>query len=162
MIVIDTSALVSLAVGNGLEPVLGEFDVVTTQSVCEELEATGKYDDRHGTAAAGVLDAADGFTVVETQGEESETSRIDAGEASCVVATRDQEAMFLVTDDFRALPELQQLVDAGVVLSPIVLRAIMKRDSWSEQRAETAFERIAEGRDWLGAPIYRYARKLFD
>jgi len=162
MIVIDMSALVSLAVGNALEPTLGEFDAVTTQSVRSELEATAEYDDRHGKAAAAVLDAEDAFTIVETQGEPFETSRIDAAEASCVATTRSQAARFLVTDDFRALPELQRLVDAEVVLSPIVLRALVKRGSWSETEAETAFESIAEGRDWLGAPIYRYVRYLFD
>lgn len=162
MIVVDTSALISLAVGNALEPALGEFDVVTTQTVRSELEATAAYDDRHGTAAAAVLDVEDAFSVVETRGIEFETSRIDAGEASCVAATRAQDAPFLGTDDFRALPELQQLIDAEVVLSPIVLRALVKRGSWSEQTAETVFETIAEERDWLGAPIYRYARQLFD
>lgn len=162
MIVVDTSALISLAVGNALEPALDEFDVVTTQTIRHELEATAAYDDRHGIAAADVLDAADAFTVVNTQGEEFETSRIDAGEASCVAATRTQDASFFVTDDFRALPELQSLVDADVVLSPIVLRALVKRDAWSAQQAETAFETIAEERDWLGAPIYRYARQLFE
>jgi predicted nucleic acid-binding protein len=162
MIVIDTSALVSLAVGNALEPTLGEFDAVTTQSVRGELEATAEYDDRHGKAAAAVLDAEDAFTIVKSQGEEFETSRIDAGEASCVAVTRAHGAPFLVTDDYRALPELQVLVDAEVVLSPIVLRALVKRGSWSEQQAKTAFKTIAEERDWLGAPIYRYARQLFD
>lgn len=154
MLVIDTSAFLSLAVGNALEPALDEFDIVTTQTVRSELEATAAYDDRHGTAAAGVLAAEDAFMLVETHGEEFETSRIDAGEASCVAATRAQDAPFFLTDDFRALPELQQLVDADVVLSPIVLRALVKRDSWSEHQAETAFETIAEERDWLGAPIY--------
>lgn len=162
MIVIDTSALVSLAVGNALEPALGDFDAVTIQSVRGELEATAEYDDRHGKAAAAVLNAEDAFTIVGTQGEKFETSRIDAGEASCVAVTRAQGVPFLVTDDYRALPELQELVDAEVVLSPIVLRALVKRGSWSETQAKTAFETIAEERDWLGAPIYRYARQLFD
>ena len=162
MLVIDTSAFLSLAVGGALEPVLRAFDVVTTHAVHGELEATAEYEDRHGTAATAVLDAEDAVTVVETQSEEFETSRIDAGEASCVTVTRARGAPFLVTDDYRALPELQQLVDAEVVLSPIVLRALVKRGSWSETQAETAFETIAEKRDWLGAPIYRYARQLFD
>lgn len=162
MIVIDTSAFISLAVGNALEPALREFDVVTTQTVHGELEATAEYDDRHGKAAAGVLDTEDAFAVIEVQGEEFETSRIDAGEASCVAVTRAQGVPFFVTDDFRALPELQQLVVAEVVLSPILLRALVKRGSWSEKQAETAFETIAEERDWLSVPIYRYARQLFD
>lgn len=162
MLVVDTSALISLAVGDALDPVLAEYDVITTQTVWKELEATADYDDRHGDGAATVLASEDAFSIIETQAEAFETSRIDAGEASCVAATRTRDTPFLVTDDYRALPELQELVDAEVVLSPIVLRALVKRGTWSEQRAQTAFEKIAEGRDWLGAPIYRYARQLFE
>lgn len=67
-----------------------------------------------------------------------------------------------MTDDYRALPELQGLVDAEVAVSLIVLRALVKRDAHSAADAETAFDTIAAGRDWLDAPIYRYARRLFD
>lgn len=56
-----------------------------------------------------------------------ETSRVDAGEAGCVAAARNVDATFLVTDDYRALPELQGLVDPEVAVSPTVLRALVKR-----------------------------------
>ena len=162
MIVVDTSALISLAVGDALEPALSEFDVVTTQSVQDELEATAAYDDRHGIAATAALEMADSLTTVEALGAEFETSRIDAGEASCTAVTQQLDADFLVTDDFRALPELQELTDVEVVLSPIVLRALVKRGRFSEEQATSSFEAISERRDWLGAPIYRYAQQLFE
>jgi len=41
-----------------------------------------------------------------------------------------------------------------------VLRALVTRDVISRDRAATAFEQIAVGRDWLDAPIYQYARRL--
>ena len=161
MIVVDTSALISLAVGDALEPVLTEFDVITTQVVREVLKTTAEYDDRHGAGPATVLDADSMLRIVETHEEAFETSRIDAGEGSCVAVAQARDADFFVTDDYRALPELQQVVDAEVVLSPIVLRALVKRGGWSEQRAKTAFGAIAASRDWLGAPIYRHARTPF-
>ena len=119
--------------------------MITTQTVWEELEATAGYDDRHGVEAATVLASEDAFSIVEKQAESFETSRIDAGEASCVAATRTRDTPFLLTDDYRALPELQELVEAEVMLSPIVLRALVKRGTWSEQRAKTAFVKIVEG-----------------
>lgn len=161
-VVVDTSALISLAVGAVLDQTLASFDVVTTSTVIEELEETAEYDDRHGTAATTVLRQTDALTVQDADGAPFETSRVDTGEASCVAAARDVDAAFLVTDDYRALPELEGLVDAEVVVSPIVLRALVKRDALSSEAAETAFETIATGRDWLDAPIYRYARRLFD
>lgn len=140
---------------------IDEFDIVTTQAVLDELEQTAAYDDQHGDEASIVLDAVERITAVDTTGDEFATSRIDDGEASCVAATREVDAAFLVTDDYRALPELQQLVDAEVALSPIVLRALVKRDVLTDEEAKPAFETIAERRDWLGAPLYRYARTLF-
>jgi len=60
--------------------------------------------------------------------------------ASCVVAARETDAKFLITDDYRALPELRTAVDPRVALSPILLRALVKRDALSESEARTAFE----------------------
>ncbi|WP_396613366.1 hypothetical protein ACH9L7_17195 (plasmid) [Haloferax sp. S1W] len=162
MLVVDTSAFISLAVGDVLEPVVTEFDVVTTDAVFDELERTAEYDDRHGAAASDVLNRRGEFEVVDADGDTFVTSRIDDGEASCVAAVRDVDAAFLITDDYRALPELRELVDADVALSPIVLRALVKRGALSEGAAKAAFETIADGRDWLGAPIYRHARQLFE
>ncbi|MDZ5811480.1 hypothetical protein U4E84_08990 [Halorubrum sp. AD140] len=156
------SALISLAVGDVIDQTLAAFDIVTTPTVIEELEETAEYNDRHGTTATTVLRQTDALTVQEADGASFVTSRVDAGEASCVAVARDVDAAFLVTDDYRALPELQGLVGAEVAVSPIVHRALVKRDALSSEDAETAFETIAAGRDWLDAPIYRYARRLFD
>ncbi|WP_148414124.1 hypothetical protein [Haloferax sp. KTX1] len=162
MLVVDTSAFISLSVGEVLDVFVTEFDVATTETVLEELHRAAEYNDHHGKAANTALDMADEFTVVAVASGEFVTSRIDDGEASCVAAVREMDAAFLITDDYRALPELRKLVSAEVALSPIVLRALVKRAALSEEEARVAFETMAEGRDWLGAPIYRYARQLLD
>mgnify|MGYP000353097981 CR=1 FL=1 len=164
MLVVDTSAFVSLAVGNVLTVVVDEFEVGTTTAVLDELRETAEYDDPHGEAASRALELAPeiGVCDADERAEAFVTSRIDIGEASCVVAAHDVDAAFLVTDDFRALPERRKLVDANVALSPVVLRALVERAALDEEGAEAAFEAIAEGRDWLGAPIHRYARDRFE
>lgn len=161
MLVADTSALVSLASGDVLDPVLDEFDVHTTGTVIEELEATAGYEDRHADAAESVLTKRDLLAVHEIQGQVM-SSRIDDGEASCIALAGKIDAKFVLTDDLRALPELQNLVDARVAISPIVLKALVKRGVLEKQEAESRLEQIVENRDWLGAPIYRRARELFD
>jgi predicted nucleic acid-binding protein len=83
------------------------------------------YDDIHGDAAEAVLEEVDRFTIHETAHPETETTRIDAGEASCVKLADTESAAFLITDDLRALPELQTLTDAQVAISPILLRALV-------------------------------------
>jgi len=65
----------------------------------------------------------------------------------------DQRADFLLTDDPHALPELQAVTDAQVAISTIVLKALVTRGTISTVEAKERLERLAETRDWLGAPI---------
>ncbi|SNZ13008.1 hypothetical protein SAMN06269185_2012 [Natronoarchaeum philippinense] len=162
MIVADASALLSLAAGDSLGVVLAEFDVHATTVVTSEIEATTEYDDEHADAARTVLEARDRLSVhcIDEPGVMS--SRVDAGEASCASLLSDIGAEFLITDDLRALPELQSLVDAKVAISPIVLRALVERGVLEADDARERVETIAERRDWLGAPIFRRAEALFE
>lgn len=162
MIVADTSGLISLAAAETLELVLGEFDLHTTETVLAELDATAEYDDDHGTAARDVLDRRASLTVHATGNPSFESARVDDGEASCAALARETDADFLLTDDLRALPELQALTHAKVAISPIVLKALVERGALNRDGATERLEAMAETRDWLGAPIYRRARNLFE
>jgi predicted nucleic acid-binding protein len=162
MIVADTSALVTLASAEVIETVVDEFEVHTTQVAVSELRDTAEHEDVHGEAAQWVLEQSDNIEVHETDDSGFEPSRIDEGEASCIVLTRQIEPDFLITDDLRALPEVKELVEAKVAISPIVLRALVKRGVLDSEQAEEKLSTIAERRGWLGAPIYRRAKALFD
>ncbi|MDY7082015.1 MAG: hypothetical protein SXQ77_06330 [Halobacteria archaeon] len=162
MIVADTSALITVATAEILETVLEEFGVHTTETVIEELEETSKHDDIHGKAAEKVLELSDSITVHEVENEGIESSRIDEGEGCCAELTHERDVDFLITDDLRALPELQSATNARVAISPIVLKALVKRDVLEPEEAEQKLDKIAEKRDWLGAPIYRKAERLFE
>lgn len=161
MIVADTSALISLASIELLDTFLTEFDVHTTELVVEELEETSEYDDPHGHAAETVLNNLNKITTHQTTGT-FESSRVDQGEGSCAVLTNEIDADFLITDDLRALPELQTIAGSTVAISPIVLKALVNRDILSRDEALEKLDELAKTRDWLGAPIYRRARNLFE
>ena len=161
MIVADTSALITLASIDIFGLVLEEFDIHTSVTAVEELEDTAEYDDSHGKAADRVLQHRDGFTAHDASRTEFQSSRIDGGEGSCADLARDLDADFLITDDLRALPELQTLSGTQVAISPIVLRALVKRDVLGEEEAVAKLETAAENRDWLESPIYTKARDLF-
>jgi predicted nucleic acid-binding protein len=161
MLVADTSALISLAIAGQLDTVLAEFDVHTTEHVLEEITDTADYDNRHGRAADTVLDTCHRLTVHHVA-DPVESSRVDPGEGSCAVLTHEIEASFLLTDDLRALPELQTVADAQVAISPIVLKALVKRDAMDREAAVETLAELATQRDWLGAPIYHRAKALFD
>lgn len=162
MIVLDTSAVISLASADVLHVVLDEYEAHTTETVLHELEATAEYDDVHGRAARDALENDAEYTVHTVPEPELSSSRIDAGEASCVHLCHELEANFLFTDDLRALPELQTVVDARVAISPIVLKALVTRDRLTESDARNRLETLAGNRDWLESPIYRRAQNLFD
>lgn len=161
MIVVDTSALISITSIDLLDTFLTEFDIHTTETVIEELEETSEYDDRHGEAADTVLDNLDRITTHQIQGEFT-SSRVDQGEGGCALLTKETDAKFLITDDLRALPELQTVAEAQVAISPIVLKALVKRDVLEREEALEKLDELAEQRDWLGAPIYRRAQSLFE
>ncbi|WP_181686906.1 hypothetical protein [Halorhabdus salina] len=161
MIVADTSALVSLSTIDRLDRLLTGFDVHTTATVVTELKETAEYEDTHATAARAVLDRQDNLAVHQVE-ESIESARIDAGEGSVVVFARKRDADFLLTDDLRALPELQAATEARVAISPIVLRALLDCGVLDREDALADVEQLATGEDWLDAPIYRRARKLFD
>ncbi|WP_255197765.1 hypothetical protein [Halorarius litoreus] len=161
MIVADTSALISLASIDLLDIFLTEFNVHTTEVVVNELEDTAGYDDRHGDAAQIVLDNLDRIPTHQPKGE-FESSRVDHGEGSCAVLTKELDADFLITDDLRALPELQTVADSKVAISPIVLKALVQRDVLEQADAVEKLDELAKQRDWLGAPIYRRAKRLFE
>ena len=161
MIVADTSALITLASIDISDLVLEEFDIHTSVTAVEDLEDTAEYDDSHRKAADGVLQHRDQFTVHDASRTEFQSSRIDGGEGSCADLARDLGANFLITDDLRALPELQTLSGTQVAISSIVLRALVKRDVLDEEEAVAKLETVAENRDWLESPIYTKAKNLF-
>lgn len=161
MIVADTSSLISIASVDLLNTFLTEFNVHTTETVIEELEDTSGYNDSHGDAAEKVLDNLD-LIITYQVNEEFTSSRIDLGEGSCALLTQEIDADFLITDDLRALPELQSLTSAKVAISPIVLKALIQKDAIEQEEALQKLDELAEQRDWLGAPIYRRTKNLFE
>lgn len=161
MIVADTSALISIASIDLLDTFITEFDVHTTETGVEELEETSMYDDRHREAAQTVLENVNQIKIHQVQ-KEFTSSHVDQGEGSCALLTKETEAEFLITDDLRALPELQNLADAKTAISPVILKALVKRNVLEQQEALNKFDELAEQRDWLGAPIYRRDKNLLD
>ncbi|WP_254823767.1 hypothetical protein [Haloglomus halophilum] len=162
MLVVDTSAVISLELADVLDSVLAEYEVRTTTQVMSELSETAEYDDVHGMAAETAPGRLAGVPVHDSSATDLQTSRVDSGEASCARLATDHEAAFLITDDLRALPELQQLTEAQVAISPVLLRALVKRGCLTQAEASERLERLAADRDWLGAPIYRRAQRLFE
>ncbi len=163
-VVIDSSALISLAHGEVLSLAVQEFQLIISKQVLAELEATAKFNDLDGHAAQHVLAHRELLTisdVSEIDFQEYMGRKVHAGEASCVALARQAEA--LICDDFDALPYLEpHSHKLGIVvgLCSMLIQALVIRGKLTKDEARAVFERIAEKRGWLGRPLYEYGRKL--
>ena len=162
MIVADTSALISLEIADCLGHALEEFDISTTEIVIDELEDTATFDDSHGRAADRVLDMTSDLLIHPYDSPPVASSRIDAGEGSCIALISEIEPDFFLTDDLRALPELERLVDVHVAISPILIKALVTRDVLTQEDPVNRLEQLTAARGWLGTPIYRRAKRIFE
>ncbi len=149
-LVIDSSALISLAHGSVLEIILQEFQVLTSSVVWRELEATAKFNDLDGRAASHVLAHRELLTVVdlsESDFKEYVGRRVHGGEASCVALARHADAF--ICDDFDALPYLEahcRRLGIEIGLCSVLIHALVIRGRLSKEEARGAFDRIAKRR----------------
>ena len=166
-IVIDTSALISLSHGGLLDLVLEEFRVVVSDLIIEELKKMAEYDDEDGKAAREILTEISRLEMRAIDMKEIGrivTSRLDEGEASCVLLAQAEDIEALISDDFKAMHQLQYYssqhsFDLG--LGAALIHALVLRGKLSKAEALESIERIASKRDWLGRSIYNaYTKSL--
>lgn len=163
-VVIDNSALISLAHGSILEIVLKEFHVITSGIVWQELEATARFDDLDGQAARQVLSCRGSLTVLDVPSRDFQEylgRRVHVGEDSCIVLAPQAEAF--ICDDFDALPYLEvhcRKLGIEIGLCSVLIQTLVWQGKLTPEEAHGVFDRIAEPRGWLGRPIYEYGKKL--
>ncbi len=163
MIVVDTSAFISLGFCDLVLVLLKEFEVHTTEVVIDELKEMREYEDEEGETAKKVIENKDEITIHEFDKKFNFKQRdIDRGEGSCAVLAKNTGTDFLITDDVRALPYLKTISMTKVVFSPIVLKALVHRNILSEKEAEEKLTDLIESRDWFETPIYEKSLELFE
>lgn len=159
-VVVDTSALISFALGGLLERVAHAFHVVVSQHVIDELQQTASFPDEIGKTATSVLKHVNQFEIRIVNPAEVQaliTSRIDRGEASCLVLAQAKDVSALISDDFRALHQLRHHAERhgfNLGLGAVLIHTLVLRGTLSRDEALNALERIALKRDWFGRPIY--------
>lgn len=166
-IVIDTSALI-LAHGGLLDLIANEFQLVISDLVLEELRKTATFEDEDGKVAHQVLKKIKKLEVRPVDQElvsKLVTSRIDVGEASCVVLAQAPDISAMISDDFKAMHELRTYslqcgFDLG--LGVVLIQALVFRGKLKRAEALERLELIASKRNWMGRPIYEAYRKILN
>lgn len=162
MLILDTSAFISLGICDCVEILLDEFDLHTSRAVIDELEDMSGYNDLEADVADRWLEKKDLINVHEVgEAGEFDHGKIDKGEGSCALLARKKNADFLITDDIRALPHLKIIASIEVAISPIVLKALVKRSRLSTDEAKNKLDKLIEKRDWFETPIYERSLEVF-
>jgi len=164
-IAVDTASLISLVHGGILDLVLSGFKVIVSNIIMEELERVAKFKDSDGRAAKRVLSKKDELEIQEVaKNELSEflSTRINPGEASCIVIAKKKEVKVLISDDFKAMAELEyysKRYNFKVGLCSALIKTLMLRKKLKRDEARKIFEKIGNRRNWIGKPIYEYGKE---
>ncbi|MFW6142050.1 MAG: hypothetical protein ACOC53_05765 [Candidatus Saliniplasma sp.] len=163
MLILDTSAFISLGICGCVEILLDEFDIHTSCAVIDELKDMSGYNDLEADVAERWLEKKDLLNVHDIgKAGEFDHKKIDRGKGSCAVLARKMNAKFLITDDIRALPLLKNIASTKVAISPIVMKALVKRGLLSDDEAKNKLEKLIDKRDWFETPIYERSLELFE
>lgn len=166
LLVGDTSALISLALGGALHKALEIAIVYVPGAVVEELENQARYSAVATDVLALIRDGRiHNLGIADVQRAKALVSGhtyIDPGEAEAVVLAEEQGIKVVITDDFEAFPELRQATQVRVHLSPYLIAALIVAGRLSLQEAKACFDRIARRRHWFDARLYQRARGYLD
>jgi predicted nucleic acid-binding protein len=91
------------------------------------------------------------------------TSRLNEGEASCVLLAQAVDIDALISDDLKAMHQLRQyaqIYEFDLGLAAALIQALVLRGKLRKEQALESLERIAERRDWMGRPIYKAYQKI--
>jgi len=160
-VVVDASALLSLASADFLRCPLVNFELVVPHSVVEEIEGLrAKRETRQ--IAEKILGTKTKFTIVRPKQAASGPHR---GEQDCLQVCTEHGIGILVLDDFRAIRRLKPAaISKGVklLLSVFFVAHAAASGEISKEEALTTFDRMAERRDWIGGRVYLAGKEFLE
>ena len=171
IVVGDTSALISLAVGDALKKCLKISKIIIPVMVQAELKDMSRFKDSHGKASKSTMELiSKGHIEVKkvkntTKVEKliSGHSLIDEGEAEALVLAQENKIPIMITDDFKSLADLKKVSEnVEIHLSIYLLSRLVIEKIFSVSQAQSSLDKIAKGRTWESAAIYELAKKYIE
>lgn len=171
IVVGDTSALISLAVGGVVQKCLKISRIIIPGFVYTELKDMSKFKDSHGKASKRTIELiSKGHIEVMKVRNKSKVehlisghSRIDEGEAEALVLALENSIPIMITDDFKSLADLKKVSEkVEIHLSVYLLSRLVIEKMVSVSQAQSALDKIAKGRTWESAAIYHLAKKYIE
>lgn len=154
-IVLDTSALISLAAGGVLELTVSSIDCIIPERVKNELLGLSRNRDNEGNLAREILSYRE-IQVI------SASKKALRGEIECAYLTNDQvDVEFLISDDVVALQELEKICKKNIRFSTIIVYAFFLKGKITKKQGLQIIERMRVQRNWKDNLIYEQAMVLW-
>jgi len=160
-VVVDASALVSLASADFLWYPAANFELVVPQSVMKEIGALREKPETKALVDK-IAKVKSKLTVVKP---EKSASGPDRGEKDCFSVCLEQGIKLFVLDDFRAIRKMKPAaISRGIklLLSVFFIAHAAAKRKISKDEALTFFDRMAEQRDWLGSRVYMVGKEFLE
>jgi len=152
-VVVDASALISLASADFLSYPVVNFELAVPQSVMEEIDALKEKPETKAVADK-IVGVKSKLTIIKPK---KSATGPDRGEKDCFSVCLERGIKLFVLDDFRAIRKMKPIaISRGIklLLSVFFIAHAAARGKISEDEALTLFDRMAERRDWLGSRVY--------
>lgn len=171
VIVGDTSALISLEVGDVLNLSFSNYQYLISLTIKKELKEMSSYPDIHGKAALKILTYVSSKNIIVRK-LKSRTkltkilagfNHIDQGKGEALIIAEENNIPLLITDDFKGIRDLKQVTtQVKIHLSIYVLAGLVLDGKLTKAKAKKALTSIAKKRTWEYAAIYTQAKKYID
>lgn len=164
----DTSALISLEVGNLLKDSFQLFDYIVAKIVLKEIEEISSYEDDAAIAAKTILKHMKDGNIKKVSVKDNKKVKeiinnnksIDIGEAESLILAQESKVKILITDDFRSLKALKELSgEVRIHLSVYVIARMVLSKIIDKTEANEALSKISDKRNWENASIYNKAKE---
>lgn len=164
----DTSALISLEVGNLLKDSFQLFDYIVPKKVLKEIKDISSYEDEAAIAAKNILKIMKDGNIKKISVKDTDKIKeimnskksIDMGEAESLVLAQESKVKILITDDFRSLKALKEFSgEVRIHLSVYVIARMVLSKIIDKFEADDALSKISEKRSWENAAIYKKAKE---
>ncbi len=157
-VAIDTSALISLALGDVLQLLTEYVEIICTGRIRDELHAIAGVQDKTGEAARFVLDKQL-VTFIELPKEQTH----DLGEVEVVhMANSDKDIEAVIMDDVRASKKLNDKCKCPILFSPTMVYFLCEVGKISRADGWKKIQKMSKERTWKESVIFQHALQLWE
>lgn len=153
--ILDTSAFVSLESIGLLKEVTETFNILTTNSVIEELKEFSKHNDKYGNIANNVLNFKNKLSIKTIKIKE-QIKYLENTDNELLNLSKENKIP-LISDDHKLVHHTKDKIE--VYLSTFFLITFVAADLISKKEASEMLEKLRDLRNWKNNIIYLTTKK---